>query len=85
MPEYEVKVNIPERPKGDPIDVPGVGQVENGTTTKGVEMSTEDAERFRGAHGIEIKQTSARKTDADRAAEQEADATDITQAEEGGE
>lgn len=68
MPEYELKVDIPERPKGDDIEVPPFGVIPNGSTVD-VEMSKDDAERFRNSHGFEIKQTSSRKTAADEAAE----------------
>lgn len=80
MPVYDIKVDIPERPKGDPIDVPPFGSIENGKTLHDAEMSREDADRYRNSYGIEIKETSARKTDADRAAEQAAEASDTQEA-----
>ena len=68
MPEYELKVNIPERPQGEEIEVPPFGRVKNGSS-KTVELSAEDAERFGNSHGLELKQTSDRRTAADKAAE----------------
>jgi hypothetical protein len=63
-------VDVPEYPKGHSIEVPPFGKFENGESQE-VEMSTEDAERYRGSHGISIRTESRRKTSADRAAEQQ--------------
>lgn len=70
MPEYEIKVDNPHRPKGDKIEVPPFGTIENGKT-KTVEMTSEEADKYRNSTYLEVKQSSSRKTDADRAAEEE--------------
>lgn len=54
MPLYDIKVDLPNRPKGDEIEVPPFGVVENGKTMKDVEMTSEEAERFKNTPGMEI-------------------------------
>lgn len=65
MPEFSITVDVPSRPKGDPIEVHPFGTVENGKTLEGVEMTKEDAERYKANPHLEVKQTSSRKTSAD--------------------
>ena len=57
MAEYEVSLDQPNRPKGDPIEVPPVGVVENGSKIK-VELSREEAEILATGYGITVKTSS---------------------------
>lgn len=82
MPEYKLTVDNPRRPKGDEIDVPPFGRVENGKSIT-VEMTAEEAQKYRESPIMSVKQTSGRKTDADR--EAEAEVSTIEDAHEGGE
>lgn len=51
--EYEIKVDQPTRLKGDPIEVPPLGVIENGKTVT-VELTAEQASYFANGHGIKV-------------------------------
>lgn len=54
MPEYEIAVDQPNRPDGDPIEIPSVGVVPNGKSVT-VELTAEEAEALTTAYGVEVK------------------------------
>lgn len=56
--KYTVEVNQPNRPKGDPIEVPLLGGVVNNGSKVDVELTEEDAELLSTVSGVTVKQGS---------------------------
>lgn len=55
MPKYEVSIEVDSRPKGDPIEVPPVGLIDNGKKVV-AELTEEEYERIKGSDSpVKIK------------------------------
>lgn len=55
MAKYEVKVDLPNQPKGDEVSVPDIGMLVKNGSTHVVELDDETFAKLDGAHGIVIK------------------------------
>lgn len=60
--EYDIVVNNPARPKGDPIEVPPFGQVENGGSFAAF-LTKYEVERFKENPHVEVTSTKRKKSD----------------------
>jgi hypothetical protein len=54
MPKYEVSIDVPNRPKGDPIEVPPVGVIENGKHVV-AELTEEEYDRIKNSEDSPVK------------------------------
>lgn len=52
---YEIEVNLPDLPKGELVQIPGLGTFENGTKH---DVSQEEAEAYRAYHTQHVAETS---------------------------
>lgn len=83
MEKYTVTINVPNRPKGDPIEVSGLGVIENGSSATAM-LDDDLAESIRNTEGFSIKKGGGGKVDY--TAPTEVEATVIgAESEEGGE
>lgn len=55
MATYEIAVDQPNRPDGDPIEVPPVGLVENRGKPLVCELDKEQADALGSAYGVKVK------------------------------
>lgn len=55
MPEYEISVDMPNRPDGEEIQVPPYGVIDNRGDSITVEISKDDADTLAKGYGITVQ------------------------------